>query len=321
MNKPTTCTTPPDGFACSRPAGHTGPCAATPLPGHSARLRILAAAVALTHEAQAAGLVLTIETRPQEPLAMGNYLMALDVRSRRDSALQVAAIGQEVRAEPLAYCCEKGLATPGRCCPECAEISAGYQAAMFSPQAATSAAGGATPATGSWIAADDVNRLVRDLDVAFNGEAGAAPQASLCDVVGQITMEAANAGRPLLDVLRAALAAQSPDSGAGPTHVHRKSGGRYTLIGEGKLQSDKPLPDMAEIAIYRGEDGRLWARDATEFAGRFDSAALAQQGAQSPDSGAGPDLLALRGANETCPRCGNTGSHWCPQGKQGAQNG
>lgn len=32
----------------------------------------------------------------------------------------------------------------------------------------------------------DHRRLVREIDVIINGEAGAAPQASLCDLVGQI---------------------------------------------------------------------------------------------------------------------------------------
>lgn len=78
-----------------------------------------------------------------------------------------------------------------------------------------------------------------------------------------------------LEKLLAETKAQAPvaDQPAEPSHIHRKSGGRYTLLGEGRLQCDTPLADMAEIAIYRGEDGRLWARDAVEFAGRFDSAA------------------------------------------------
>lgn len=33
---------------------------------------------------------------------------------------------------------------------------------------------------------DDKNRLVRELDVALNGAEGAAKQASLCDIVGQV---------------------------------------------------------------------------------------------------------------------------------------
>lgn len=54
------------------------------------------------------------------------------------------------------------------------------------------------PAAGNWIAADDVNRLVRELDVCLNGEAGAAAQASLCDVVAQVRHETAKRGQPLL---------------------------------------------------------------------------------------------------------------------------
>ncbi|WP_263147771.1 hypothetical protein [Pseudomonas sp. RIT-PI-AD] len=41
-------------------------------------------------------------------------------------------------------------------------------------------------------------RLVRELDVALNGEAGAAPQASLCDIVGQVASAVRLAGKPLL---------------------------------------------------------------------------------------------------------------------------
>jgi hypothetical protein len=33
---------------------------------------------------------------------------------------------------------------------------------------------------------EDHKRLVRRLDVALNGEAGAAPRASLCDIVAQV---------------------------------------------------------------------------------------------------------------------------------------
>lgn len=38
-------------------------------------------------------------------------------------------------------------------------------------------------------AADDHQRLVRELDVLINGEEGAAPQASLCDIVSQVRRE------------------------------------------------------------------------------------------------------------------------------------
>jgi len=52
---------------------------------------------------------------------------------------------------------------------------------------------------GNWINADDVSRLVRDLDVALHGVDEAAPQASLCDVVGLVKEAAQRLGRPILD--------------------------------------------------------------------------------------------------------------------------
>lgn len=42
------------------------------------------------------------------------------------------------------------------------------------------------PTEGNWVSADDVDRMARELDVAWNGIAGAAPQAALCDIVAQI---------------------------------------------------------------------------------------------------------------------------------------
>jgi hypothetical protein len=47
----------------------------------------------------------------------------------------------------------------------------------------------ACPEHGNWIAAGDVNRLVRELDVLLNGEDGAAKQASLCDIVSQVASQ------------------------------------------------------------------------------------------------------------------------------------
>ncbi|MDP2359296.1 MAG: hypothetical protein Q8O14_00890 [bacterium] len=43
-------------------------------------------------------------------------------------------------------------------------------------------------------ALEDVNRLTRELDVALNGEAGAAKQASLCDLVAQVKTTKAQHG-------------------------------------------------------------------------------------------------------------------------------
>lgn len=49
----------------------------------------------------------------------------------------------------------------------------------------------------------DHNRLVRELDVLLNGEAGAAEQASLCDIVAQVRMERAERRETLLRYVRA----------------------------------------------------------------------------------------------------------------------
>ena len=57
-----------------------------------------------------------------------------------------------------------------------------------------------------------------------------------------------------------------------PTHRHVKTQGAYEMLGTGNLQSNVPLDDMAEVVIYRGEDGRLWARAKAEFEdGRFEA--------------------------------------------------
>ena len=52
-----------------------------------------------------------------------------------------------------------------------------------------------------WIAADDVNRLVREIDVALNG-VDAAPQAKLCDIAAQVGKAAREFG-PILHRLGA----------------------------------------------------------------------------------------------------------------------
>lgn len=59
------------------------------------------------------------------------------------------------------------------------------------------------PTSGNWIAADDVNRLVREIDVALNG-AEAAPQAALCDIAGQLATLSRTHG-PLLSLLQQCL--------------------------------------------------------------------------------------------------------------------
>lgn len=59
----------------------------------------------------------------------------------------------------------------------------------------------------------DHNRLVRELDVLLNGEAGAADQASLCDIVAQVRMARKSPGSGALQML-----ALVPDQVVGRVH-------------------------------------------------------------------------------------------------------
>lgn len=59
---------------------------------------------------------------------------------------------------------------------------------------------------------------------------------------------------------------------AGERWKHVKRGTFYDVIGHAELQNGnvKGLREGADLVVYRGEDGKLWARDAGEFAdGRF----------------------------------------------------
>jgi hypothetical protein len=51
--------------------------------------------------------------------------------------------------------------------------------------------------------------------------------------------------------------------------THCAKGGDYRMLGDAKLQTDHPLSDMAEVVIYQGADGKLWAREKHEFEARF----------------------------------------------------
>ena len=65
----------------------------------------------------------------------------------------------------------------------------------------------------------------------------------------------------------------------GPKWRHIKRGSIYTEIWRGKVQTDTPLTDYAEVVVYQADDGSIWVRPVSEFEdGRF--AALTPNTAQ-----------------------------------------
>lgn len=66
---------------------------------------------------------------------------------------------------------------------------------------------------GRWYSAEDIDRQVRELDVLLNGEAGAADQASLCDIVAQVRMARKKPGTGSLQLM-----ALVPDQVVGRVH-------------------------------------------------------------------------------------------------------
>jgi hypothetical protein len=80
--------------------------------------------------------------------------------------------------------------------------------------------------------------------------------------------------------IRAALS-PAPAGGWRPTHRHKKRGSTYRVVGEGRIQCDMALKDMAYVTIYQGEKGDLWARPTLEFEdGRFEPLPVARSKAE-----------------------------------------
>lgn len=54
------------------------------------------------------------------------------------------------------------------------------------------------------------------------------------------------------------------------TFRHNKRGTTYTEVGTAWLQSEEPIREGVPLMIYKGDDGKLWARPFNEFMdGRF----------------------------------------------------
>ncbi|RYG14064.1 MAG: DUF1653 domain-containing protein [Burkholderiales bacterium] len=49
---------------------------------------------------------------------------------------------------------------------------------------------------------------------------------------------------------------------------HVATSHRYVVVGTALLQMDGPA-DLTELVVYRGADGRQWARPVSEFLQRF----------------------------------------------------
>lgn len=87
----------------------------------------------------------------------------------------------------------------------------------------------------------------------------------------QLTEDLTAARERIADLERQLAGYQSVE-GAVEAYRHRKRGTIYRSLGQGRLQTDVPLEDYAELVAYRDiEDGSLWFRSPVEFHdGRFE---------------------------------------------------
>ena len=51
--------------------------------------------------------------------------------------------------------------------------------------------------------------------------------------------------------------------------THDKSGGAYSVMGVGRVQTDTPLIDMTNVVIYFSPESGYWVRPVYEFRDRF----------------------------------------------------
>lgn len=67
------------------------------------------------------------------------------------------------------------------------------------------------------------------------------------------------------------LASRTPEGMV--RYRHKKRGTTYEVLGVAELQAEQPQVEKAALTIYRGDDGKLWARNTAEFHdGRFELA-------------------------------------------------
>lgn len=59
--------------------------------------------------------------------------------------------------------------------------------------------------------------------------------------------------------------------------IHTKRGTAYVMVGEGRLQTSRPLSDMEAMTAYRNEEtGEWWFRPVDEFDMRFEFEGMAR---------------------------------------------
>ncbi len=80
-------------------------------------------------------------------------------------------------------------------------------------------------------------------------------------------------------------------------YVHKKTGGKYHVLGTARIQSDRPLKDMDRVIVYAGDDTQLWARETNEFTDRFAQGAHAPVDAMQSQFNAAIDFAIQQGSS------------------------
>jgi len=107
------------------------------------------------------------------------------------------------------------------------------------------------------------NRTVKDSETDIETVRQALQQASVPSSGGKL--RSATYWRTRYRLVKAKMEKKSQADKWRPTHIHVRTGGEYQKIEDASLQTDKPLHDECNLVIYRGDNGRLWARPPTEF--------------------------------------------------------
>ena len=123
------------------------------------------------------------------------------------------------------------------------------------------------------IPTDELERLAEQIkEIVWHAFPDVKAGASICTTYLR-NAEVADANARLIAIapalLRELIARRKADEWQ-PTHRHVKRGTEYREVARGKLQTDTPLTDYAELVAYHDHDGNWWFRAPSEFDdGRF----------------------------------------------------